>query len=329
MDQWRARSYCIGLLLDVDKHLQLLLGPTMHLLFWLQDPISVKRNMDDNKKSARLKQFIVHESHTIARDFEKSLAANALFDEQVFGPIWEIPGNGLPTDSEVVGNIVLEVLRVGFEYHWRIHLDTKRFPMLLAWLVFHPPYYDSLFRTGVANKMFDLRAATAEPPDDETDIVWKLVDLFEIEFRAAVDYGTVCVDLHDLVDLISRIMMPDTQEIDGCDSMIKYTIKLAPRIDPDLLAARVSNKKVMFQNPTPSIADRRALVQCIIDSHAEAVYTLKGLRPLKPNLPDNQLSALRHHLEDELADVMSEVDALAQEVEQTTSQTTAQPGTHH
>ena len=71
----------------------------------------------------------------------------------------------------------------------------------------------------------------------------KLRRLFARELTVAAELGTLDPTLFTLLMDVSLVWPLDTQELEGCNSVIKYVVELSPNISWQLLSSRITLKK--------------------------------------------------------------------------------------
>jgi hypothetical protein len=159
-------------------------------------------------------------------------------------PMWKAAFDLVLAEGNAVSDlrafIVLCALEAASDYDRRIASQCRRFPLKAVWLVSTRPLEACGKRKAVAAELLQL-CSLGELQDDFSN---KLATLFGSEMRSAAQTGQLCPRLHDMLSLAFGILMVDTQEIEGVNSIIKYVTTISPNISTSLLQSRILiNKK--------------------------------------------------------------------------------------
>ena len=170
--------------------------------------------------------------------------------------------------AELRALIVIFTLEGAADFCMRMGSQVKQFPLLLVWLVFSPWNVVCQHRRRVAAQVL-----THIEKDD--GITWKLPQVFRQELEHCVNTGMLLNDeLWNLLNGLTKMLIIDTQEVEGMNSILKRNVTIAPAILLPLAAARVMIKKELGTSGTP--LEREDLVRACVDNHYAAQASLNS-----------------------------------------------------
>ena len=171
---------------------------------------------------------------------------------------------------------IFHVLMCFADYERRIVTRTQSYPLKLAWLVAAPSSKVCAKRIEVAEDMSRIHAFVQPrgkniPGDFEDSVKFHVSKLFQAcnaEFCEVVSSGLLPKKLDAFVRCILGVIHLDTQEIEGCNSVLKAVAKAAPNIRLPLLSARLNIKKTINQLEENTAQSRKALAETAAQNHA-------------------------------------------------------------
>ena len=187
----------------------------------------------------KLPQLVFGKFDEIMGEFQRILDASC--------PNWRFLHTLLDGESEdmiasKVATLVSLTLQSACEVHRRIGSVVNSFPAKLVWLIY----------TTDPNQACDKRKAVSaellHSPSQNLDASFsqKFRELFKADLGVCSASGVIDPLLAQLVaESFSSLLVLDTQEIEGCNSIIKKVVQLAPSIKLPLLSDRLMIKKVL------------------------------------------------------------------------------------
>lgn len=177
------------------------------------------------------------------------------FDEIMYGfqsildascPNWRLLHTLLDGESEdmissKVATLVSLTLQSASEVHRRIGSVVNNFPAKLAWMIY----------TTDPNQPCEKRKAVSadllRSPSQNLDASFtqKFRDLFADDLGRCSSTGCLEPMVHQLLFESFSLLVMDTQEVEGCNSIIKKIAQIAPSIKLPLLSDRLVIKKTL------------------------------------------------------------------------------------
>jgi len=247
-------------------------SPVTHLFYWYQQQGSrLARTQEWQAESKSLSMELVYsKADEIAIQFDKLFTQEAMVDSERWGPVWAY-AHDRESKEKLTGRIVMFTMECCADFERRIRGQTKRFPLQMLWMVYKPPEVKCPKRAAVANEMLKQRA---ESRSVEDGITWKVVALFPEELQHAEKTGKLDANLYKLLLAISKLLMSDTQEIEGMNSVIKRVLEIAPAIGLRLVCARLMIKKWLASLAKTTEQRERVISKCA-DCHKESLNIYK------------------------------------------------------
>lgn len=167
-----------------------------------------------------------------------------------------------------IETVVIHSIEICTDYVNRFQIPFCSYPRKLLWIVAAPHNEYSETRRDVARQLVELT-------DDQLvrvgDLAQKIRTIFLAELRAASVNGFLDLALWDLLHTIAELWHVDTQDIEGCNNILKYIMHLCPGIAWALLSARITSKKEIIQCGD----DLDGLASRCVDHHDAAVAHLR------------------------------------------------------
>ena len=165
-----------------------------------------------------------------------------------------------------IGKAVAHTLGMAVDFFRRVVLPVRRYPHILAWLVWSDADHRCNERSSFAR---DFLGAPDDHIADTTSLKFRV--LFRRQLETARDEGTFDRTVWGILRRAFAAWTLDTQEIEGTNNSIRNAIRLAPNISWDLLSARVTASKWSTQVRSGTAQDRRAaersFLQVCVENH--------------------------------------------------------------
>jgi len=239
--------------------------PLSHLLHYLM------QNQPSTRRPKILELLFFKLDHIVA-GYERLLDASSVkwirFHEL-------LAGENESTVNEWVSLLVACALEGVSEIQRRIGGMVRTCPAKLGWLVFTEDHLQVCERRRqLADELLQGQF------DDDHSFTKKFVDFFKSELKHCSKTGMLDHFVHQLLTDFFEMMVLDTQEIEGANSIVKKMVHLAPNIHLPLLSDRLLMKKVLTPQVTSGdTADERRqarldAIQYSVEKHQEAIQEL-------------------------------------------------------
>ena len=230
-------------------------GPSMHLLFWMQQQATATTERKSKLASHRLDLLDASQPTTVQQMVcgnpgkAKELADEyeQLLDDAAYDKVWRHVWELTPEDDleRMRSECVLLVLEGACDYAQRVTKPCTRLPLSLAWVVHSGPEVKCGKRVEVAQELLSLI------DDDDPPVglgpgttPFKIAVVFRKQWVAVcASGGVIDVQLYGLMQRLVRAISSDQQEIEGMNGVVKHLMEVAPSMGLELLSARVCNKK--------------------------------------------------------------------------------------
>ena len=116
------------------------------------------------------------------------------------------------------GKAIWQTCDVAVDFNRRLVYPCSTFPWLLLWLAYRPHDECCSHRQECAA---DLVSDCSEVRQDVSDVL-----------RTTAQTGTISLPLHQMMEDVSMLWEPDTEEVEGCNNILKHKKSSLPHPFP-------------------------------------------------------------------------------------------------
>ena len=209
--------------------------PNDHARRWLQK--ARKDNRGGHVGRAMI-DFVCRVSNLIFEEWSALLDTSATA-WRPFMDLLEADSTGEEVRADWMAKAIVLIIEEATDFFRRIVLPCLTWPHLLLWSAFQPVGISDPERARCAA---DLLAS----PDNADPAARKIRTVFFKDLKHIAETGTTTEPFHSLISDIARHWEPDTQEIEGVNSILSHMVELSPNISTHLLSSRLTiNKHVL------------------------------------------------------------------------------------
>ena len=203
--------------------------PNDHARRWLQK--ARKDNRGEHVGRAMI-DFVCRVSNLIFEEWSALLDTSATA-WRPFMDLLEADSTGEEVRADWMAKAIVLIIEEATDLFRRIVLPCRTWPHLLLWFACQPADISDPERARCAA---DLLAS----PDNADPAARKIRTVFFKDLKHIAETGTTTEPFHSLISDIARHWEPDTQEIEGVNSILSHMVELSPNISTHLLSSRLT-----------------------------------------------------------------------------------------